>query len=92
MKLLYEPVAAKRLASLQPKAARKMRDRLEAIAVDPFAAHANVERLKGEVDTFRLRQGDWRAVYWIDRTASEMRVLKIGPRGEVYGRGAQIIS
>lgn len=86
MKLVYEPVAAKRLAGLQPKAARRMRNRLKAIAANPFATHANVERLKGEADTFRLRQGDWRALYWIDRARGEMRIVRIGPRGEVYGR------
>jgi hypothetical protein len=38
-------------------------DRLEAIAEQPFATHRNVERIKGEPDDFRLRQGDWRALY-----------------------------
>jgi hypothetical protein len=43
--------------------------RLEAIAEQPFAKHANVERIKGETEAFRLRQGDWRAKYRIDREA-----------------------
>ncbi len=86
MKLVFDPVAAKRLAGLQPKAARRMMTRLAEISADPFADHPNVERMKGQADAFRLRQGDWRAVYWIDRARGEMRVVRIGPRGEVYGR------
>ena len=57
---------------------------LEAIAEQPFAAHRNVERIKGARDAFRLRQGDWRAKYRIDREAGEMRVLVVEPRGRAY--------
>ncbi len=59
-------------------------ERLEAIAEQPFAKHLNVERIKGEPDAFRLRQGDWRAKYRIEREAGEMRVLVLEPRGSVY--------
>ena len=59
-------------------------ERLEAITEQPFAAHRNVERIEGERDAFRLRQGDWRAKYRVDREAGEMRVLVVEPRGSVY--------
>ena len=52
-------------------------DRLEAIAEQPFA-------IKGEPDAFRLRQGDWRALYRLDRKAGEMRVFAVESRGSVY--------
>ena len=61
-----------------------MTDRLEAIAADPFARHANVEPLKGEPDAFRLRQGEWRAVYQVDRDAGLLRVVTVAARREVY--------
>jgi mRNA-degrading endonuclease RelE of RelBE toxin-antitoxin system len=44
----------------------------------------NVERIKGERDAFRLRQGDRRALYRIDREAGEMRVLVVERTGRVY--------
>ena len=59
-------------------------ERLEAIDEQPFAKHPNVERIKGEPDAFRLRQGDWRAKYRIDREAGAMRVLVLESRGSVY--------
>ena len=61
-----------------------MIDRLETIAADPFARHANVEPLKGERDAFRVRQGDWRAVYQVDRDAGLIRVVTVAARREVY--------
>ncbi len=57
---------------------------LEAIAADPFARRPNVRPLVGYANTFRFRLGDWRAVYVIDARAQQMRVTRIGPRGEVY--------
>lgn len=84
MELEIEPDARRALGKMQPKQAAKLVERLIKVAAEPFATHANVERMKGEADTFRLRQGDWRAVFWIDRVAQTMRVTRIAPRGEVY--------
>ncbi|MBI3677218.1 MAG: type II toxin-antitoxin system RelE/ParE family toxin [Proteobacteria bacterium] len=84
MKLLLEKAARKGLDRMPARAADAMLMRLERIAVDPFAKHPNVEAMKGIRDSFRLRQGDWRAVYRLDRSAEEMRVVLIDVRGSVY--------
>lgn len=84
MQLVFDKTAVKVLRKMQPKAAAAMMARLEAIAADPMKDHLNVETMKGMTDAFRLRQGDWRAIYEIDRKAQVMRVVKIGQRGQVY--------
>ena len=84
MKLVLTRAAQRGIGRINPKMRVTLLERLEAIAREPFAAHRNVERLKGERDAFRLRQGDWRALYRIDRAAGEMRVLVVEPRGGVY--------
>jgi mRNA-degrading endonuclease RelE of RelBE toxin-antitoxin system len=76
--------AQREFRKLSPKMRAALIARLEAIAEEPFSAHRNVERTTGEQDAFRLRQGDWRAMYRIDRAADEMRVLVVAPRGSVY--------
>lgn len=86
MRIEYATAAIKTLRGMQPKAAKAMMDRLSAVAAAPFGGHANVERIEGRKDAFRLRQGDWRAIYWIDRAAGTMKVERIAPRGEVYKR------
>lgn len=80
----YEIMAVRSLHRMQPKAAENIRTRLAAIAEDPFAAHANVETIRGLRNGFRLRVGDWRAVYRVDVDNQVMQVIKIAPRGEVY--------
>lgn len=56
------------------------------IADDPCAQHANVERLVGFKDGFRLRHGDMRAIYRVDREAKVVFVEDIARRDEVYKR------
>ena len=85
MRLVIEKAAMRRLNNLPRSARESVRRRLDEIAADPFAKHANVERYKaGGPDNFRLRHGQWRAIYRIDREAQEMQVQIIDTRGSVY--------
>ena len=41
--------------------------------------------LKGELQgLMRIRVGDLRVIYEVDEKTGEIRVIKIGPRGDVY--------
>lgn len=83
MKLVLTERAADGLARMPRKAAVDLLARLEAIAASPFATHSNVKRLSG-VEGWRLRKGDWRAVYLLDRAADEMTVTLIEHRSSAY--------
>jgi mRNA interferase RelE/StbE len=85
MRLVIEKAAMRRLNSLPRSTRESVRRRLDEIAADPFARHANVKRYKeGGPDSFRLRHGQWRVIYRIDRKAQEMQVQIIDTRGSVY--------
>ena len=84
MKAVFEKRAVKSLGRMQPKLATAFRSRLAAIATDPFARHSGVEPLKGTDDAFRLRIGDWRALYIVDRDTREVVVQTVDPRGGAY--------
>jgi mRNA interferase RelE/StbE len=84
MDLVFDKAALKSLRIMQPKAAAALMARLKAIAAEPSKPYPNVKALRGLSQAFRLRQGDWRAVYELDRKAGVMRVVKIGQRGQVY--------
>ena len=79
----YSRDALKMLLRMPVNMARLIRTKIEQVAADPFAPNNNVKRLKG-MDAFRLRVGDWRVVYEIDRRAITIFVIRIGPRGSVY--------
>ena len=84
MRLIVEKAAQKGLRRMSANAASALLVRLEAIAGNPDIRHANVKPLTGLPDMFRLRQGSWRAVYALDRSAGEMHVIVIDVRGSVY--------
>ena len=84
MKLVFEKAAVKALARVPAKRAAAVVAALERIARDPFTRHANVKRLTGTKDGFRLRHGDWRALYYLARATDQMVVVNVKTRGEAY--------
>jgi mRNA interferase RelE/StbE len=61
---------------------KRLRARLERIAENPLAPHIGVKPLVGRPGVFRVRQGDWRAVYSIDD--GDVIVERVGDRKVVY--------
>ncbi len=62
--------------------ALRIRGRLDALARDPYHT-ANVRQLTAHPG-FRLRVGDWRIVYLLDRDRVVVQVIRIAKRAEVY--------
>jgi len=60
-----------------------IRVKLEQLATDPTASRTNVKRLTGR-EGYRLRVGDWRVIYELDKGRLIVLVLTIGPRGGIY--------
>ena len=82
-RLAYSKPAVRQLARMPRQLAKRIRDRMVAVAGDPYAKHANVRPLKGR-EAFRLRVGDWRVIYEVRDEELWVLVLTIGPRGQVY--------
>lgn len=80
--LTYTTKAVKGLKKMPKKQAVKMREALKNIAADDLGS-LDIKKLKG-MDGFRLRIGQYRAVYTIDMVV--MHVENIGPRGGIYER------
>ncbi|HTW69230.1 MAG TPA: type II toxin-antitoxin system RelE/ParE family toxin [Acetobacteraceae bacterium] len=82
MALLIPALVEKQLAAMPKADARRLRDRLQAIAAAPTAQHPNVLPLVGRPGAFRVRQGDWRAVFSIEQ--GDVLVDRIAHRREIY--------
>jgi mRNA interferase RelE/StbE len=63
--------------------AQLIREKMEQVAIDPFASIANSKKLQGR-SGYRLRVGDWRVIYEINKDQVVIIVMKIALRGEVY--------
>ena len=69
---------------MQPAKARDIREAIDKVAADPTVPNNNLSPLKGVPNGFRIRVGDWRASFTLDRQAGVMSVFEIAPRGEAY--------
>ena len=82
-KINYSKEATKSLLRMPRNTAKLIREKLEMIAVDPYADHPNAKKLQGR-EGYRLRVGDWRVIYTIQNEQLLIIVLKVALRGEVY--------
>jgi mRNA-degrading endonuclease RelE of RelBE toxin-antitoxin system len=84
MRLVIAKRAAKDLQKIAEDIATDILKRMAAIAADPFAMHANVERLQGRKDSFRMRKGDFRALYVVERERDTVVLERVMNRSEAY--------
>jgi mRNA interferase RelE/StbE len=80
--LIIPPRVAVQFAAVPRPEAKRLLERLERIAEHPTAPHSGVKRLTGLPGGFRVRPGDWRAVYTIKD--GNVIVARVGNRKEVY--------
>ena len=84
LEILIARDAGKVLARMQPAKAKDIRQAIDRVAADPSAQNNNLRPLKRVAEGFRIRVGDWRVWYTLDRQAGVMRVFEIAPRGGAY--------
>lgn len=81
--LTFSRDASRALLAMPEKDAERLWEKLEAIAAVPTRRHPGVEAMQGKhPGRFRIRQGDWRAVFRMD--GGDVLVDRVGNRGEVY--------
>lgn len=78
-RVYLHPKAAKSLAKLQVSIRERIKDAVRELQSAPEKG----EKIK-PADFWRLRIGDYRAIYEIDRRANKVVVLFIGHRKKVY--------
>ncbi|QLA17527.1 type II toxin-antitoxin system RelE family toxin [Desulfolutivibrio sulfoxidireducens] len=79
--LRFSMAAIKALKKAPDDVAGRIRSRLDELAKDPFAA-PGVKKLTGHPG-YRLRVGDWRVLYLIEKGELVIHVVEIGQRKEV---------
>ena len=81
--LLIKRSAAKELEAVEPRSLRaRLVSRIQGLASYPRPAGS--QKLAGNDERFRIRQGAYRIVYSVDDSACVVEVVRIGHRGDVY--------
>ncbi len=79
--VVFSRSAEKDLRRLSPEMRQRMGQAIRALENDPFGAAT--KPLRGR-EQWRLRVGDYRVLYTLDRDAKRLTIIAAGHRREVY--------
>ena len=84
-RLVISNAAARDLRRIRDhRARRRLVNTIEELADDPYPTGAS--KLGGVGDVWRIRLGDWRICYIVERGRLVILVLIVARRGDVYDR------
>lgn len=81
-KVTFKPSVAKDLKRLDRSIVPKIMKAIEALEKDPFPMSS--KKLVGSNHTYRIRIGDYRAVYIVNQNLREIEVQRVRHRKDVY--------
>lgn len=77
-----ERTVTRQLARMPGKDRKRLLDALRLVAADPERRHPFATEMVGRPGVWRVRRGDWRAVYRVER--GDVVVDRVAHRREVY--------
>ena len=83
-KLCFTETFYKNLRGIPKKDIARILKRVSDLAIDPRPYGS--EKLSGEQEKYRIRQGNYRVIYSIEDDQLVVIVVKVGHRREVYER------
>ena len=78
----FKPSAVRQLEELPRPTRNRIAHKIETLRDDPFPA--GCKKLAALRDTWRVRVGDYRVIYQVQRGILVVLVLTVGHRREVY--------
>ena len=82
MALVIPPDVLPQLAALPKRDRERLLEALEMVAAEPNRRFSFVTELVGQPGVWRLRKGDWRAVF--RRRGGDVVVDRVGYRKDIY--------
>ncbi|MBF6543867.1 type II toxin-antitoxin system RelE family toxin [Nocardia brasiliensis] len=82
----FRPSARRSLRAIPQADAIGLLNALAALGDDPYASNHAVKPLTGQAGLYRIRYGNFRAVYRIDDGRLVILVIHTGHRREIYRR------
>jgi mRNA interferase RelE/StbE len=82
----FAPSARRDLRGIDQPTALYILHRLARLGDDPYREDADVKKLVGAENLYRLRVGDYRVAYQVDNGRLVILVVKVAHRREIYQR------
>lgn len=83
-KILFHPKALKQLKKLPKRDQEKIIKAIYKLKKNPFSPKLDTRRFYRTIKSYRIRTGDLRAIYELDKKKKEVYIRYLGYRGQVY--------
>lgn len=83
-KLLFHPRVYKKLKQLHPNDRQRILHKIDALAKNPQSKALDTKKLANAQNSFRLRAGDLRAIFEIEKEEKVIYIWDIDYRGSIY--------
>lgn len=80
--ILYKRSASEELLQLPANIAHKVKTAIDSLSENPRPQ--GCKKLKGSVNEYRIRIGNYRVIYTISKTVLIVTIIKIAHRKDVY--------
>jgi mRNA interferase RelE/StbE len=81
MKVSYSKSSEKEILSLEKVLAQRIAQKIMLLEVNPYSQGS--QKLSGNTG-YRIRIGDYRVIYTVDKIAKTVTIIKVAHRKEVY--------
>lgn len=81
MRIVFKRSAEKELLSLERSLSKRILKKIKILSQNPFGL--DTQKLEGDKG-YRIRIGNYRVVYFIDKSNKTIVIVKIGHRREIY--------
>jgi mRNA interferase RelE/StbE len=83
--VIFLEEATKELSQIDPIWQKRILNKIKILSADPKILANNIKKLKGKYqEYYRLRIGDYRAIYSQENDRLLIIILRIGHRSEIY--------
>lgn len=82
--LLFHPEALKKLKRLHPNDRKRIITKLDLLLQNPRSETLSIRKLANTKNSFRIRSGDLRAIFEIDKEKKIIYIWDVDYRGSIY--------
>ena len=84
-KIVFKKSAEKEFKKLPSEVKTSILEIINFLGINPYSSHLNIKKLRGvAADLYRVRSGDYRIIYSVEKDILKIIIIKIGHRKVVY--------
>ncbi len=85
-KIVFKKSAEKEFLKLPKEIIEKFKEIFAVLSINPYSEILDIKKLKNVESLYRVRVGQYRMIYVLEKGNLKVLIIKVGHRKEVYDR------